>query len=1796
MRFSARLSIGVLGLLCVVACGSPDGGVEEEFVVINRQALEESCEGRSNPLLQSLKQDGGTVPAGGGPRACNYDEDCPQGSACNESTRMCDWSCLEAGPTGTACATGQVCNCSGRCVAEGSSEPLVLSQQLPRVDVTPAFVEFTTPTAGAAFQAQSLLVGLAVMDPGTLSSASTTPIRVVAGRDMEVSCHTSAGPTAYAAECALSAWTFNPFGTGYRAENQVDIRPRTGSTANAWHVTLEALARAGQQNGSATPQRTRVQAERAGTAPGASGGVRPFWGTVTLQLDGASDGGTEPVVLPVRAYGNSTYLMLQDDSRTLSPSGKVVLSTTQTSHAEEWLPSSTGSHTQDAVTVELVGSYDGGAAASNTLSGTFQLVLPRNGGGTWGVSGTYQLSRLRQENDAGVLADAPLTACPASPCQAGYSCETTLGVCVPGPRTWSSPGGTASSTIVHEERAAWDAEAQSKLTAFMSESASAGRPTAPWRLARGILCNQGNRENPPEIAGFPTYASAAAGVPHVMSYSGDLRCLNGQPPYLGDIATQWERYPDNNGLKNLERLTDQEMLAECLADLRRSPVNTSSGNGTDWFIERYGTKYPVLTGRTSVTQGRVTPGRCLNLARLYGALHLSTRENNSRDQRLAWRLLQQWLAVHSYVSRQVAQQRELANFLNETTGTLPELPDALTRFEGAWDLLLDGAYAGLMPGNDATRTCSLLNPDYRLPPPPVASWAHNTSSQSVQDRGGTSRWKRNNVTFFFHNPNVWSACTNSTTATQLFSASYQVDEVPLTTAARSLQGSCLNKGTYVEVTVQAARKTATNGTALSIWTLNVPSGVSPVRFAVLDRGTSLSLFNSAKAHVAPSPRTLTFEHFSLRAPYVQTVNAPAGSRLAVWDFLVDDAMLSEAIDNPTLYDTPSGDLGTLPNPKSHHEQAVGLPVTILEGLAAHLRLLNLELENVERTTLASCQPASPNTPRDQALARFGRTLRYVLTMESLARSAYARERAGCAQANGVELPWDKRWQSAQAELASVRRQSYEKVRAINNCHPYGMPENEAPLYFASVATDPIQRYFGSSTYLHGEAWKLMERAKVARDAARSAWEGLRVSEVQEALNDDAKAQRIRDLKRQYGAPIITMCGLTDVTAEDVFDRFDPVKSPQRFGLPALRPESCFIKPDTTCQAPVEQIHDLVNNEHARFTLCTWRKLVSGPEVYTDSNVQALVTHYGSATVSGRVVSVTGGSLPVSRLYELPLRLDQIPSGALTEAHEACVRERGALGSQLPTAANLGFKRDNSCYRGELGTAMLGIVSAQQSLQVAQSQWGEFQEKFDIAQKRCMQMDEAAAKQTELADQYEKSMGDLIRQKGKVDRRINNVSDINNKAEGIVGGLVTSIATGNVVGAIWGGIKLFGGVAENRLKDKAIRIGENMQRLELQHKAEIERLQLAAAVQQCYTEAQMHLVGVGTAALQIDRVDTEVDAALMTMENLEGRVRQLLYESAQVVAQEEARQVPHFAHDFWVGEKITAARDSFYNAKRMAFLFGKALEYEKQASYSALSTVLSAPGPDQLQAALEDYTFSEIDKTVNGAFPNSRPLVLQLREQALKLTNRLTVPEGERALTMGERFTRRLLSPDSAVYDDNGVYLGQGLRFTIPKGLWTNRCAERIWTVHVHLRGDDQLSTWLTTKGNANLLLRKRNTFGSHICAPTSDTNIWQVMAVRPSLRSGYPGTTRPGEETSFALASVGAQTGQTTDQFQNTPMGSGSVELQGRGLYGEYEILFPWHGLMSVSGTPTGFPLDGVTDVMVRFDEVSVATSVIYKE
>jgi hypothetical protein len=179
-----------------------------------------------------------------------------------------------------------------------------------------------------------------------------------------------------------------------------------------------------------------------------------------------------------------------------------------------------------------------------------------------------------------------------------------------------------------------------------------------------------------------------------------------------------------------------------------------------------------------------------------------------------------------------------------------------------------------------------------------------------------------------------------------------------------------------------------------------------------------------------------------------------------------------------------------------------------------------------------------------------------------------------------------------------------------------------------------------------------------------------------------------------------------------------------------------------------------------------------------------------------------------------------------------------------------------------------------------------------------------------------------------------------------------------------------------------------------------------------------------------------------------------------------------------------------------------------------------------------------------------------------------------------------------MYDENGDYLGQGIPFSLKEtGALEYRCAERLWRVNATVQGDViDVST-----PNVPVLLLKRNTFTSQWCdgKEGSDDETYQLGSVRPSAELFRPGgsASADGETGAFSSALLFPWFNVIRSEFYREQYLEGSSEeLAGRGLYGDYVLLFPESGLLEWTDEDpeNDFALDRVEDVLVRFDLLSV--------
>jgi len=121
-----------------------------------------------------------------------------------------------------------------------------------------------------------------------------------------------------------------------------------------------------------------------------------------------------------------------------------------------------------------------------------------------------------------------------------------------------------------------------------------------------------------------------------------------------------------------------------------------------------------------------------------------------------------------------------------------------------------------------------------------------------------------------------------------------------------------------------------------------------------------------------------------------------------------------------------------------------------------------------------------------------------------------------------------------------------------------------------------------------------------------------------------------------------------------------------------------------------------------------------------------------------------------------------------------------------------------------------------------------------------------------------------------------------------------------------------------------------------------------------------------------------------------------------------------------------------------------------------------------------------------------------------------------------------------------------------------------------------------------LTLLKKNTFYSQYCRGHGGTEKHQVNSIPPSnqLFSGAVSGT-PEETTAYTAAAMYPWFNVRRIDFYSSDYTKGaSEELAGRGLYGDYILLFPNQILDKASKNP--FPLENVEDVLLRVDSLSV--------
>lgn len=327
------------------------------------------------------------------------------------------------------------------------------------------------------------------------------------------------------------------------------------------------------------------------------------------------------------------------------------------------------------------------------------------------------------------------------------------------------------------------------------------------------------------------------------------------------------------------------------------------------------------------------------------------------------------------------------------------------------------------------------------------------------------------------------------------------------------------------------------------------------------------------------------------------------------------------------------------------------------------------------------------------------------------------------------------------------------------------------------------------------------------------------------------------------------------------------------------------------------------------------------------------------------------------------------------------------------------------------------------------------------------------------------------------------------------------------------------------------------------------------------------------------------------------------EGKTAIAREQGRTLPSVAHHYWTDEKIARFQRDFGRAKRFTYLAMRAVEYEFQQSLGLRGQILTAGHPDDLVEALDILDAERATRSINSRRPAPGTEVLSLRSDILGIDDLYAPAPGERADSGSVRLQDMLASPDNAYYDDNGEYLGQAIPFTLAEsGALRHRCGERLWRVTATIQGD------LTDvdEPRAQVYLLKRNVFKSQWCEGLGDETPYQQGSTAGGSNLFTADATtvgREGSEHTPALIYPWYNV-RRSDFYRDDYTQGSSEELAGRGLYGEYVLLFPKYGMLEPpadcaetnvceGGTSPGCSdpfrdLRRIEDVLIRFDYLSV--------
>ncbi len=494
-----------------------------------------------------------------------------------------------------------------------------------------------------------------------------------------------------------------------------------------------------------------------------------------------------------------------------------------------------------------------------------------------------------------------------------------------------------------------------------------------------------------------------------------------------------------------------------------------------------------------------------------------------------------------------------------------------------------------------------------------------------------------------------------------------------------------------------------------------------------------------------------------------------------------------------------------------------------------------------------------------------------------------------------------------------------------------------------------------------------------------------------------------------------------------------------------------------------------------------------------------------------------------------------------------------------------------CLRGLLGESIMAIKMSYDDATTAHNAAERAERQYEAASFHCAQLQEFHEETGEAIAAHNKAM--------KAMREQRKLASLTMSAFGVVAhGLARNPG---------GAIDSFLSIGQEALVGEMDRV---MAKEAEQHQEYLIKRGQQADVMRCYHEADMYHFSISAAMDQVRSAATAVQQASLRFRNLQNRVEQLAVQASGALSREEERTIPTPAHHYWVDEEIQRYRRYRDWSRRLTYLAVRVTEYDFQTSLGLADEALTADHPDQLEAILSTLRSYQASPRVGSNPPQEQPVAaLSVRDDILSFGDPKDPTTHQEA---SARLHYLLPSPQYAVRDENGRYLGQGIRFSLSpeaaelaEGKLVDRCAERLWGVSASV----QMQPAPVDTSTVQVRLLQRNRFASTWCEQEDHESSLQHASVRPSrnllLPAELESEQRFVEADAFTASDLNGPVNRTKAELQSDAYSVSSAEdLAGRGIYGDYILLFPKSLLDS------GFDIGAVQDVYLRLDLLSVAT------